>query len=58
MKRTGTKKVTVSSHSLGAAIGILDAVMLKMQLPKTISFKMVFYGLPRVSAGLQHDLNV
>ena len=46
--RTGAKKITISSHSLGAALGLLDAVMFKQRLPG-IAIKFVGYGMPRVS---------
>jgi len=42
-----TNHVTIVGHSLGAAIGLLDAVMLPIYLPN-IEIKTVFYGLPRV----------
>ncbi|KAI8974839.1 lipase [Trametes punicea] len=44
----GASKVTVAGHSLGAAIGLLDAVYLYLNLPKSIAIKFVGYGLPRV----------
>ncbi|PIL27949.1 hypothetical protein GSI_09984 [Ganoderma sinense ZZ0214-1] len=45
------KKVTVVGHSLGAAIGLLDAVYLPLHIPN-ITTRFVGYGLPRV--GNQH----
>jgi hypothetical protein len=45
--RTGAKKISIASHSLGAALGLLDAVMFKQQLPG-IAIKFVGYGMPRV----------
>ncbi|KAM5535323.1 hypothetical protein V8D89_011008 [Ganoderma adspersum] len=44
-------KVTVAGHSLGAAIGLLDAVYLPLHIPN-ITTRFVGYGLPRV--GNQH----
>ncbi|KAI1786144.1 lipase [Ganoderma leucocontextum] len=46
-----TNKVTVAGHSLGAAIGLLDAVYLPLHIPN-ITTRFVGYGLPRV--GNQH----
>ena len=44
----GTNTVTVTGHSLGAAVALIDAVYLKLHLPSTTSIKMVGFGLPRV----------
>ncbi|EJF57711.1 lipase [Dichomitus squalens LYAD-421 SS1] len=41
-------KVTVTGHSLGAAIGLLDSVFLPLHLPSTVTTRFVGYGLPRV----------
>ncbi|KAH9848457.1 lipase [Lenzites betulinus] len=41
-------KVTVTGHSLGAAIGLLDSAFLYLQLPKTTTVRFVGYGMPRV----------
>ncbi|OJT05267.1 Lipase [Trametes pubescens] len=44
----GTNKITVTGHSLGAAIGLVDSVFLHLQLPgQTVRF--VGYGQPRVA---------
>lgn len=40
--------VTTTGHSLGAAISLLDAVYLKLNLPSGTALKTVVYGLPRV----------
>jgi len=47
MQDHSTNKVTVAGHSLGAAIGLLDAVFLPLQIPG-IELEMVGYGMPRV----------
>ncbi|KAI0636124.1 lipase [Trametes polyzona] len=47
ISKFGASKVTVTGHSLGAAIGLLDALFLHLQLSgKTVRF--VGYGMPRV----------
>jgi predicted lipase len=45
----GATTVVTVGHSLGAAISLLDAVYLPLNLPSSISFKSYLYGLPRVS---------
>ncbi|KAK7685758.1 hypothetical protein QCA50_011104 [Cerrena zonata] len=40
--------VTLTGHSLGAAISLIDSVFLPLHLPKSTTFKTVLYGLPRV----------
>ncbi|KZW02191.1 lipase class 3 family protein [Exidia glandulosa HHB12029] len=40
--------VTFASHSLGAAIGLLDALFIRPLIPSSTPFKFVGYGLPRV----------
>ncbi|OBZ72588.1 Lipase [Grifola frondosa] len=40
-------KVTVTGHSLGAALGLLDAVFLPLHLPG-VTVRFIGYGLPRV----------
>ncbi|KAI0249665.1 lipase [Lactifluus subvellereus] len=44
----GATSVTVVGHSLGAAIALLDGVFLSLQLPKSVTVKVVGYGMPRV----------
>jgi predicted lipase len=44
----GTSIVTTVGQSLGAALALLDSVLLRLQLPTTISVKFIGYGLPRV----------
>ncbi|KAG8867625.1 hypothetical protein FRB97_003189 [Tulasnella sp. 331] len=41
-------KVATIGHSLGGAIALLDAVYLKLVLPKLTTIKVVTYGQPRV----------
>ncbi|TBU52719.1 lipase [Dichomitus squalens] len=43
----GTNKVTVTGHSLGAAIALLDSIFLPLNIPG-ITTRFVGYGLPRV----------
>ncbi|KAI0794349.1 alpha/beta-hydrolase [Fomes fomentarius] len=43
----GASKITVTGHSLGAAIALLDAAYLPLQLPNA-TVRAVVYGLPRV----------
>jgi len=47
INRTGTNNILLSAHSLGAALSLLDAVMLKQRIPG-VNIKMVGYGMPRV----------
>ncbi|KAL1949748.1 hypothetical protein VTO73DRAFT_8629 [Trametes versicolor] len=48
LAKFSTNKITVTGHSLGAAIGLIDSVFLHLQLPsQTIRF--VGYGQPRVA---------
>ncbi|PIL27931.1 hypothetical protein GSI_09966 [Ganoderma sinense ZZ0214-1] len=42
-----TKKVTITGHSLGAAIGLLDAIFLRLHI-RGIKTRFVGFGLPRV----------
>ncbi|KAL4243786.1 hypothetical protein ABKN59_010746 [Abortiporus biennis] len=44
----GFQRVVVTGHSLGAAIALLDAVMLRMNLPSSVHVDSVVFGLPRV----------
>ena len=44
----GTSSVTVVGHSLGGALALLDGVFLSLQLPKSVSVKVISYGMPRV----------
>ena len=40
--------ITVVGHALGAALALLDAVYLKVQLGSSVNIQMVGYGMPRV----------
>lgn len=44
-----TKKVTLIGHSLGAAISTIAAASMKLRLGSDYTFKVVGYGMPRVS---------
>lgn len=48
MKATGSTKVVITGHSLGAAIALLDAVYLPLHLPASTTFTTNVFGLPRV----------
>ncbi|KAJ7777388.1 lipase [Mycena metata] len=43
-----TSSVTVTGHSLGAALALLDSVYLSLHLPVSTNFTTITYGLPRV----------
>ena len=47
--------VTVTGHSLGAALALLDAVYLPLHLPAGTRVRMVGYGMPRVGNGAFAD---
>jgi len=42
------RTVTVTGHSLGVALALLDSVYLPLHLPVGISVNMIGYGMPRV----------
>ncbi|KAL0953902.1 hypothetical protein HGRIS_005069 [Hohenbuehelia grisea] len=48
MDKFSSKSVTLVGHSLGGAIALIDAVFLKLHLPKDIELKTFTYGMPRV----------
>lgn len=48
LAKTGSTKVLIVGHSLGAAIALLDAVYLPLHLPSSITFTTNVFGLPRV----------
>ena len=43
-----TSSVTVVGHSLGGALALLDGIFLSLQLPKSVTVKVISYGMPRV----------
>ncbi|KAI0759694.1 lipase [Trametes elegans] len=47
ISKFGARKITVAVHSLGAALGLLDAVLFYLQLPD-VAVRFVGYALPRV----------
>ena len=59
----GAPTITVVGHSLGAALALLDAVYLKVQLGSSVNIQVVGYGMPRVgnqafSNWVDHNLAV
>ncbi|PIL34143.1 hypothetical protein GSI_03854 [Ganoderma sinense ZZ0214-1] len=56
LKSTGSKKVLVVGHSLGAAIASIDGMMLKMKLDPRIAVTTTVFGLPRVGNKAWADL--
>lgn len=48
MASHSTTHVTLASHSLGAAISLLDAVFLQLHLPTSTSFTISNFGQPRI----------
>ncbi|KAI0636121.1 lipase [Trametes polyzona] len=47
MSTFNTSAVTVTGHSLGAAIALLDAILIPLHIPNT-TVRYIGYGLPRV----------
>ncbi|KAF9468230.1 alpha/beta-hydrolase [Collybia nuda] len=47
LESTGTNKVLVTGHSLGAAVATLDAVFLKQNLEPSVEVTTTLFGLPR-----------
>ncbi|KAI0648810.1 alpha/beta-hydrolase [Trametes meyenii] len=47
LSRFRASSVTITGHSFGAAVGLLDAVYLPLHIPR-VTFRYVGYGLPRV----------
>jgi len=48
LSSSGFKNVLTTGHSLGAAVALLDATMLKMLLPSDVTVESVTFGMPRV----------
>jgi pimeloyl-ACP methyl ester carboxylesterase len=40
--------VTIVGHSLGGALALLNGLYLGLQLPKSVTVKVISYGMPRV----------
>lgn len=47
LQSTGTNSVLVTGHSLGAAIAVMDGLMLHQNLDPSVSINTVVFGLPR-----------
>ncbi len=56
LQSTGSKKVLVVGHSLGAAIASIDGMMLKMKLDPSVAITTTVFGLPRVGNKAWADL--
>ncbi|KAM5532581.1 hypothetical protein V8D89_013787 [Ganoderma adspersum] len=56
LNSTGSKKVLVVGHSLGAAVASIDGMMLKMKLNPSIAITTTVFGLPRVGNKAWADL--
>ncbi|KAI0067074.1 lipase [Artomyces pyxidatus] len=48
LSRFNTRSVTLTGHSLGAALSLLDTVFLSLNLPEDVALSTIGYGLPRV----------
>ena len=48
LSSSGFTRVLCTGHSLGAAVALLDATMLRMNLPSSVEVDSVVFGLPRV----------
>ncbi|EIN12936.1 alpha/beta-hydrolase [Punctularia strigosozonata HHB-11173 SS5] len=48
LSKNSASKVIVVGHSLGGAIAELDSLMLRLNLPSSVSVKAVTFGTPRV----------
>ncbi|KAN0132757.1 alpha/beta-hydrolase [Lactarius tabidus] len=44
----GASTVTVTGHSLGAALALLEGVQLRIQLDASVDVRVIGYGMPRV----------
>jgi len=47
LNQTGAKTIEVTGHSLGAAIAVMDAVMIKQNVPSDVDVVTRVFGLPR-----------
>ena len=56
LNSTGSKRLLVTGHSLGAAVASIDGMMLKMKLDPSIAITTTVFGLPRVGNQAWADL--
>jgi len=50
LSKHGASSITVVGHSLGGALALLDGVYFRLQFSKTVSVRVITYGMPRVGS--------